>query len=200
MDLILASTSPYRKRLLERLGLPFECVDPRVDETARADETPAALSARLALSKARAVARARPGALVIGSDQVAALEGGIMGKPGNFERASAQLRASAGREVVFHTGVALVCAKRGLEAVRVEDFRVRFRALHEREIANYLTREQPWDCAGSFKAEGLGIALFEHLRGNDPTSLEGLPLITVTSMLGAAGLPVLADNTAVEHK
>jgi len=192
MDLILASTSPYRRRLLERLGIPFRCVAPDVDETALPGEAPQALVARLSVAKARAVARTWPEALVIGSDQVAVLDGAVMGKPGDHDSARRQLRASAGREVRFLTGVALVADARQLETFHVEPFSVHFRELGDKNIENYLLREQPYDCAGSFKCEGLGIALFEGMTGRDPTSLEGLPLIALTSLLAAAGIDVLS--------
>jgi MAF protein len=191
MDLILASSSPYRQRLLARLQIPFSCIAPEVDETRLPGEAPAALAARLALEKARAVARAHPDSLVIGSDQVAALGDTVMGKPGGHAAAFAQLRSSAGREVRFHTGIALHCAASGFERFHVEPYSVHFRELSDKSINNYLEIEQPYDCAGSFKWEGLGIALFARMEGDDPTSLEGLPLIALTGLLTAAGLPVL---------
>ena len=187
MELILASTSPYRRRLLERLGLPFSCSPPRVEERALPGEPPAELAGRLALAKAEAVMRDNPAALVIGSDQVAALGARIFGKPGDFDRARQQLTACSGRELLFHTGIALRCAESGLSLCWVEPFTVRFRELAPWEIDQYLQREQPWDCAGSFRWEGLGISLFEHLRGDDPTALEGLPLIALCRLLRQAG-------------
>lgn len=192
MDLILASTSPYRRALLQRLQLPFHCVAPDADETPLAGEAADALASRLALAKARSVATAHPASLVIGSDQVACLQGRLLGKPGNRDNARQQLQASAGRAVEFFTGLALCCGKSGFEAVLVAPFTVHFRQLDSSAIDNYLTREQPFDCAGSFKCEGLGIALFERMVGDDPTSLEGLPLIGLTSLLQRAGYPVLA--------
>jgi len=192
MDLILASTSPYRRRLLQRLQLPFRCLSPDTDESPRPDEAPAALAARLAAAKARSVAARNPASLVIGSDQVAALDGHLLGKPGNRARARDQLLASAGQPVQFFTGLALCCENSGFEEVVVEPFTVQFRSLDGAAIDNYLAREQPFDCAGSFKWEGLGIALFERMSGDDPTSLEGLPLIALTSLLQRAGYPVLA--------
>lgn len=192
MDLILASTSPYRRSLLERLQLPFRCLAPIADETPLPGEAPAALAARLALAKARSIARGNPGSLVIGSDQVAALGGLLLGKPGNHANAREQLLASAGQSVQFFTGLALCCEDSGFEEVMVEPFTVQFRPLNGAAIDNYLAREQPFDCAGSFKCEGLGITLFERMTGNDPTSLEGLPLIALTSLLQRAGYPVLA--------
>ena len=187
MDLILASTSVYRRRLLERLQLPFRCIAPGTDESALADETPMQLAERLALAKAQAVAREHPQALVIGSDQVASLQGDIMGKPGTAERAAAQLQASAGNTVSFYTGVALVRADSALQLSAVERFDVRFRALTDIEIRRYVELESPLDCAGSFKVEGLGITLFESLQGRDPTGLEGLPLIALSDLLRQAG-------------
>ena len=191
MNIILASTSPYRRRLLERLQLPFRCVSPETDETPLPDEAPAALAVRLARAKAESIARLQPGALIIGSDQVASIEGSIMGKPGNFNSASAQLRSSSGREVVFYTAIALIAPNRDQERFHVERFCVRFRALSDSQIANYLHREQPYDCAGSFKAEGLGISLFSEVRSNDPSSLIGLPLIGLCSGLKRFDIKVL---------
>lgn len=191
MHLILASTSPYRRALLERLQLPFDCVAPDVDETPLPGETAAQLALRLAAAKARAVSRLHPGALVIGSDQVASLGERILGKPGGPERAREQLRASSGNTVVFHTGIALTCSAADFSARRLVPFRVAFRTLTDAQIDHYLTREAPWDCAGSFKWERLGIALFERLTGEDPTSLEGLPLIALCDLLSEAGHPVL---------
>ncbi len=192
MDLVLASTSPYRRALLQRLQLPFRCLAPDVEETPLPGEAPDALAARLALAKARSVASVLPSSLVIGSDQVASLQGVLLGKPGNHANARAQLLASSGNAVQFFTGLTLCCRDSGFEATVVEPFTVQFRHLDSVTIDNYLTREQPFDCAGSFKCEGLGIALFERMCGDDPTSLEGLPLIALTSLLQQAGYPVLA--------
>jgi septum formation protein len=191
MDIILASTSPYRKRLLERLGVAFHCLPLEIDESPLHGEPPQAMARRLAQAKAQAIADIHPKSLVIGSDQVASLEGGVMGKPGNHEAAAAQLRASSGREVKFYTGLALVCSERQLQRTHVELFSAHFRSLTEQQINDYLQREQPFDCAGSFKVEGLGIALFTGLQGNDPSSLEGLPLIALVALLEEAGLKVL---------
>ena len=198
MDIILASTSPYRQRLLERLQLPFQCHSPAVDETRLPGEPPARMAARLALAKARSVGANYPDALVIGSDQVAALDERVMGKPGNYEAARAQLKASAGRVVHFYTGVALYRARDALEQFHVEPFKVHFRDLDDQSISNYLQREQPYDCAGSFKCEGLGIALFSRLEGRDPTSLEGLPLIALCDLLALAGVAVLGGTASAE--
>ncbi len=187
--LILASTSPYRRELLERLDLPFSVRDPRVEEDRQPRETPQQRAARLALAKARAVAMRSGGALVIGSDQVAVLEGRVLDKPGNHEAAVEQLRRASGRVMDFHTGLALVDGTG--EQVEVVPFRVVFRTLERRAIEAYLRRERPYQCAGSFKAEGLGIALFERLEGEDPTALIGLPLIRLVRMLEARGVAVL---------
>ena len=188
MHLILASTSPYRRTLLERLQIPFLCEAPDVDETPLLDEHPAALSQRLSLAKASSVATLNPTALVIGSDQVASIDGNCIGKPGNFENAATQLRASSGRRVDFYTGIALVGRDAGIERVHMERFSVQFRELSDAEITRYLEKEQPYDCAGSFKAEGLGVSLFRSTEGPDVTSLIGLPLIRLVDMLNSAGL------------
>ena len=187
-SLILASTSRYRRELLARLGLPFDVAAPAVDETPRPDEAPRALALRLALAKARAVASLHPQAIVIGSDQVADLDGEPLGKPGNHERATAQLRRMRGKTVVFHTAVAVVCQDCGFEQVDLALVRVRFRDLSDDEIERYLRAEQPYDCAGSAKSEGLGIALLDAIDSDDPTALIGLPLIRTCRMLRAAGL------------
>lgn len=192
MDILLASTSPYRRALFERLQVKFQCIAPCVAEDSVAGEAPADMAARLARSKAQAVANLHPHSLVVGSDQVAAIDDEVFGKPGNFEVAKEQLLASSGREVRFYTAVTLICLDRGLERFHVEPFSVHFRTLSANQIVNYLQREQPYDCAGSFKVEGLGIALFEKLVGNDPTSLEGLPLIKLNELLAEAGVDVLA--------
>lgn len=194
MNIILASSSPHRRRLLERLQLCFGCISPEIDEATLSGESPAAMAERLARLKAKVVAKRFPAAIVIGSDQVASIDGHILGKPGNFDNAAEQLRRSSGRDVQFYTAVALVCLERGLERFHVEPFSVRFRTLSDRQITNYLHRERPYDCAGSFKVEGLGIALFEGLSGNDPTSIEGLPLVRLTDLLMEAGVDVLQRN------
>lgn len=191
MTLILASTSPYRRQLLERLQLPFESIPPEVDEAPLPGELPAALARRLALAKARAVSRLRPEALVIGSDQVAALGGRVLGKPGHHAAALEQLESCSEGVLRFWTGVALSRASDGFEQFHVEPFCVHFRRLSREKIENYLRRERPYDCAGSFRWEGLGIALFERLEGSDPTALEGLPLIALTTLLAAAGVDVI---------
>jgi septum formation protein len=190
--LILGSTSRYRRELLQRLRLPFEVLAPQVDETPRPAELPADLARRLALEKARDVAARRPHAVVIGSDQVADLDGEAIGKPGSHERARAQLQRMSGRGVVFQTAVAVV-GPGGFQRCELAPVRVRFRVLRDVEIERYLTLEQPYDCAGSAKCETLGIALLEAIESDDPTALVGLPLIRTCALLRAAGLdPVLA--------
>jgi len=194
--LILASTSRYRRELLERLRLPFEVVAPHTDESPLPAETPAALALRLALAKAQAVAALHPDAVVIGSDQVADLDGLALGKPGNHERATAQLRMMRGRRVVFQTGVAVVRADTGYAQALLAPVTVSFRDLSDAEIEHYLRTEQPYDCAGSAKCETLGIALLDAIDSDDPTALVGLPLIRTSRMLRAAGLDPLAGSTA----
>lgn len=186
--LVLGSTSPYRRELLQRLQWPFDVAAPAVDETPLPGEPPEALARRLALAKARAVAAIHPDALVIGSDQVADLDGQPLGKPGGHARAVAQLRAMRGRTVIFHTALAVVCQATGFEAQDLARVEVRFRALSDEEIEHYLQAEQPYDCAGSAKAEGLGISLLEAIVSDDPTALIGLPLIRTCQLLRQAGL------------
>lgn len=189
--LLLASTSPYRRSLLERLGLPFECADPRVDEAPARGEAPADTARRLAETKARAVAARHPDALVIGADQVASCDGERLEKPGTYDRALRQLLAASGREARFDTALALLDARSGALQSRVVTVTVRFRTLSRAQIEDYLRREQPYDCAGSAKSEGLGIALVSRIDSDDPTALIGLPLIALTAMLEQAGMPVL---------
>ena len=186
--LILGSTSPYRRALLQRLRLDFTVAAPDVDETALPGEAPRDLALRLALAKAHAVAAHNPGAVVIGSDQVADLAGQPLGKPGTHERATAQLRQMSGHSVIFQTAVAVVCPETGFEQVDLAPVVVRFRALSDAEIERYLRAEQPYDCAGSAKSEGLGISLLDAIDSDDPTALIGLPLIRTCRMLRAAGL------------
>lgn len=190
--LVLASTSRYRRELLERLGLPFSCDAPDIDEAPLPGEAPAATAMRLAVLKAEAVRAAWPDALILGSDQVASLDGERLGKPGTHANAVRQLSLASGRTVQFDTGVALCDAVTGETRSRLVACRVTFRKLDARAIEDYLQREKPYDCAGSAKSEGLGIALIERMETEDPTSLVGLPLIAVTGLLAAAGLPVLA--------
>jgi len=189
--LILGSTSPYRRELLARLRLPFTIEAPAVDESPLPGESPVALAQRLALAKAQTVAQRHPQAVVIGSDQVADLQGQALGKPGEHARAVAQLRRMQGQTVVFHTAVAVVCAATRFEQVELAQVRVRFRPLSEAEIEAYLRAEQPYDCAGSAKSEGLGIVLLDAIESDDPTALVGLPLIRTARLLRAAGLQLL---------
>ena len=188
---ILGSTSRYRRALMERLHLPFDVQAPEVDESALPGETPAALAARLALAKAQAVAERFPEAVVIGSDQVADLDGKALGKPGDHARAGAQLRRMSGRTLVFQTAVAVVCRATGFVQQDLAPVRVVFRELGDDAIERYLRIEQPYDCAGSAKSEGLGIALLEAIDSDDPTALVGLPLIRTCRMLRAAGVDLL---------
>ena len=188
---VLGSTSRYRRELLSRLNLPFEVAAPEVDETPQPGEAPRKLALRLALAKARAVAARHPEAVVIGSDQVADLAGQALGKPGEHARAVQQLRQMRGQTVVFQTALAVVCLATGFEQVDLAQVRVRFRDLSDEEIEHYLQTEKPYDCAGSAKSEGLGIALLESIENDDPTALVGLPLIRTARMLRAAGVKLL---------
>ncbi len=190
-QLILGSTSKYRRELLVRLRIPFDCIPPEVNETPLAGETPRNLALRLALAKAKAVAALWPDAVVIGSDQVADLNGESLGKPGNFERATKQLKAMRGQTVIFQTALAIVCKATGFEQVDISAVRVVFRDLSDEEITAYLLAEEPYDCAGSAKSEGLGIALLERIDSDDPTALVGLPLIRTAKMIAAAGIKIL---------
>jgi 7-methyl-GTP pyrophosphatase len=190
-QLILASTSIYRRQLLQRLALPFECAAPDIDESPLAGERPQDTALRLSLAKAQAVAPRFPQALVIGSDQVAVHQGEPLGKPGSHARALAQLRRLSGGAADFHTAVSLLDARTGEARSHLVSCRVVFRELNDRLIESYLCLEQPYDCAGSAKSEGLGIALIQRIETEDPTSLIGLPLIALTTMLGQAGLAVL---------
>ena len=190
-SLILGSTSKYRRELLSRLRIPFDCIPPEVDETPLANELPRNLALRLALAKAKVVAALKPDAVVIGSDQVADLNGEPLGKPGNFERATAQLKAMRGQTVVFQTALAVVCKATGFEQVDISAVHVVFRDLTDNEITAYLLAEEPYDCAGSAKSEGLGIALLARIDSDDPTALVGLPLIRTAAMIAAAGIKIL---------
>ncbi|NCA69241.1 MAG: septum formation inhibitor Maf [Sphingobacteriia bacterium] len=186
--LVLASTSPYRRALLERLGLTFQTAAPAIDERPGPGEDPHDLVRRLAEAKARAVAPAHPHAWIIGSDQVACHDGAILGKPGERARAIAQLEQVSGQSVLFLTGLCLLHAASGQAETLVEPFRVHFKTLTRAQIEAYIDREQPLDCAGSFKSEGLGIALFRRLEGDDPSALIGLPLIRLIDLLDARGI------------
>ena len=190
--LVLASSSVYRRELLGRLRIPFAVESPHVDESPLPGEAPAALACRLALAKAQAVAARFPDAVVIGSDQVADLDGQALGKPGNHARAVLQLQQMSGKVVVFQTAIAVVCQASGFSQQALAPVRVLFRTLSAAEIENYLQAEQPYDCAGSAKSEGLGIALLERIDNDDPTALVGLPLIRTAALLRAAGIDLLA--------
>lgn len=187
-EIILASTSPYRRELLARLRLPFTTAKPHVDETRLPGEAPAALASRLALAKAQAVAAQHPAAIVIGSDQVAHIGDEIFSKPGTAEHARAQLRQMSGQTVLFQTALALIRQQDGIVLQENEPTEVRFRTLTDAEITRYVEMEQPLDCAGSAKAEALGISLLDALRSNDPTAIIGLPLIRLAHMLRTLGV------------
>ena len=189
--LILGSTSRYRKELLSRLQIPFETAAPDVDETPHSNESPKDLALRLALAKARAVALKYPEAVVIGSDQVADLEGTPLGKPGNHTNATLQLQRMRGKTVIFQTALSVVCIATGYERTDLAEVKVKFRDLSDAEIETYLRAEEPYDCAGSAKSEGLGIALLDAIDNDDPTALIGLPLIRTCQMLREAGVKLL---------
>ena len=195
-SLILGSTSIYRRELLSRLHIPFEVAAPDVDETPLPGEAPSVLAKRLALAKANAVAAKFPNAVVIGSDQVADLNGQSLGKPGTHDKAVTQLRLMRGQTVVFQTAVAVVCLATGFEQYSLAAVRVKFRDLTDYEIENYLQLEKPYDCAGSAKSEGLGIALLDAIDSDDPTALIGLPLIRTCQMIRAAGIELLSTKAA----
>lgn len=189
-QLVLASSSPYRRELLARLQIPFEVMSPDVDETPLANEAPQDTALRLAQLKARAVAKQFPDALIIGSDQVALLHGQQLGKPHTFENAKQQLLAASGQAVVFHTALCLLNSRSGNMQACAVPITVRFRKLSEDQIERYLQKEQPYNCAGSAKSEGLGIALIERFEGDDPNALVGLPLIALVGMLNIEGVAV----------
>jgi len=189
--LILGSTSVYRRELLSRLRIPFDVVSPEVDETPHPSETPQQLACRLAMAKARAVAARHPASVVIGSDQVADLDGAPLGKPHTHDRAVAQLQRMRGKTVIFQTAVAVVCQDAKFAQMDLAQVKVTFRDLSDGEIEAYLLAETPYDCAGSAKSEGLGIAILESIDNDDPTALVGLPLIRTCRMLRAAGLALL---------
>lgn len=188
--LILGSTSLYRKELLSRLRIPFEIAAPQVDETPMPNESPKALAMRLALAKARAVAHLNPQAVVIGSDQVADLDGHPLGKPGHHANAVLQLQSMRGKAVIFQTALSVVCLASGFEKTDLAAVKVKFRDLSNEEIESYLLAETPYDCAGSAKSEGLGITLLESIESDDPTALIGLPLIRTCQLLREAGIQV----------
>ena len=188
--LVLASTSPFRKQLLERLNIPFETFSPDVDETPLDGESPEDLVVRLSEAKARAGSAAFPDALIIGSDQVAVCGEDVLGKPGNHDKACEQLTRLAGQQVSFLTGLCLLDTASGSLRLEMVPFHVHFRALGEAQIERYLRYEQPYNCAGSFKSEGLGISLFESMQGDDPNALVGLPLIRLVSWLNEAEVAI----------
>ena len=190
-NLILASTSPFRRAILEKLGLPFEVAAPETDETLLKNETPQQLVERLAIAKAKAVAEQNDKGLIIGSDQVAVNNGIILGKPGDHATAVKQLQAASGKRITFYTGLALINAATGNIQSKVVPFSVSFRQLSDSQIENYLQKEQPYNCAGSFKSEALGICLFDRLEGEDPNTLIGLPLIQLVRMLENEGLNII---------
>lgn len=196
MKLILASTSPYRRELLSRLHLPFEVLAPDVDETPLPDESPSATALRLSVLKAQAAAASFPDALIIGSDQVLMLGDAQLGKPGNYENAFTQLKAMQGREMVFHTALTLLNSRTGRTQTRDVPTVVHIRRLSDAQIAAYLEKEKPYDCAGSAKSESLGIALMERMDSADPTALVGLPLMALTGMLANEGVDVLTCRRA----
>lgn len=191
--LLLASSSSYRRAILAKLGLPFTWDSPAIDESAQTGESADQLVRRLSLAKAKALAAAHPTSLIIGSDQVATLDRQIIGKPLTHQRACAQLRAASGRELIFKTGLCLLNSQTGQAQIAVETYSVIFRELSDQQIDRYLLLEKPYDCAGSFKAEGLGICLFDKLSGDDPNTLIGLPLIRLVQMLAREGIDPLVN-------
>ncbi len=195
--LVLSSTSVFRQAILEKLNLPFQTAKPNIDETALANETPQILVERLAIEKAKAVAHKFPNALIIGSDQVAVCEGEILGKPHNFDNGVKQLSKFSNKNVTFYTGLCVFDSENDKVISVVEPFIVHFNALSSSEIESYLKAEQPYNCAGSFKSEALGICLFKKLEGDDPNTLIGLPLIKLVSLLKQHGLDVLAEQQLV---
>lgn len=191
MRLILASSSPFRKEILQRLMIPFETISPDIDETPEQGETATALVERLAIEKARAIAATQPGALVIGSDQVAVHDGEIVGKPRDRKEAVAQLRAASGRQITLYTGLALINSDSGKIQSAVVPYTVQFRQVDETQINRYLDKEQPFGCSGSLRADGLGIVLLQRFSGDDPNALIGLPLIALVRMLEREGVDLL---------
>jgi MAF protein len=192
-NIVLASSSAYRKKILEPLLPKLICVAPNIDESVQNDETPEHYVSRLAEEKAKVVAAQQPNALVIGSDQCAVLKGNIISKPGNHENAIAQLKASSGKTITFYTGLCVINTHSHSQQISCETFQVTFRKLSEKQIIAYLDKDQPYDCAGSFKVESLGITLFEKMQGTDYNTLIGLPLIALTTMLKAEGFDVLTN-------
>ena len=193
--LVLGSTSPFRKAILEKLQLPFYCAKPNIDEAEKDNECPQDLVERLAIEKAKAVVGEYPSALIIGSDQVAVCEGEILGKPHNFDNAVVQLSKFSGKSITFYTGLCVYDSEKEKAISLVEPFTVHFNQLSQEDIENYLNAEQPYNCAGSFKSEGLGICLFSKLEGDDPNTLIGLPLIKLVELLKQQGIDVLAEQS-----
>jgi septum formation protein len=191
IPIILASSSAFRKALFERLNLPFECHSPEIDESRQTGECAEAYVCRLAEQKALAVSIKYPGAVIIGSDQCALLDGQILGKPGNHENALKQLKAAQGKSVIFHTGLCVMQASTGFSETDDIQFQVKFRHLNDQQLSHYLDVEQPYQCAGSFKSEGYGAVLFDNMQGDDPTALIGLPLIRLVNMLENVGISVI---------
>ncbi len=189
--LILASSSPYRKALLERLHLNFDCYSPDIDETRHDDEVASEYVCRLAEQKALALSNRFTDAVIIGSDQCALLENQVLGKPGNYESALNQLKAAQGKTIVFHTGVCVLHAAKGFKQVDDITYSVEFRHLSDQQLSHYLQIEQPYQCAGSIRSEGYGICLFNKMYGDDPTALMGLPLIRLITMLESAGIVIV---------
>ncbi len=189
-ELILASTSPYRRSLLERLGVPFTALPPQTPEDNVPGELPPDRALRLSIAKAQAIASSRPDAVVIGSDQVAALGSKILEKPGDAARCRAQLTAASGSSARFHTGCAVIGPQAGIRMVHIDTTTVFFRSLTDQEVERYVERERPFDCAGGFRVEGLGISLFESIESHDPTAIIGLPLIWLASALRRAGFVI----------
>lgn len=192
-SIILASTSPFRQQILEKICTSFQCKDPQIDELPMPGETAPQLVKRLAQAKARAVATQCQDHLIIGGDQVAVIDGQIIGKPHTFENALSQLQRASGKIITFYTGLCLYNSGTDSMQVVVEPFNVHFRQLNDAMISHYLHKETPYNCAGSFKSEGLGIALFSHLEGKDPNTLIGLPLITLIELLNNEGIEILSD-------
>ena len=192
-SIILASSSPYRKELLNKLNISFNAESPKLDETPLAGESPIELVERLATAKAAAIARKHPSALIIGSDQVACVNGAVLSKPGNFDNAFTQLKQCSSNTVTYYTGLCLLNSATNTNQIHTERYQLHFRALADQEISNYLQLEQPYDCAGSIKSEGLAVSLFECHQGRDPNALIGLPLIQLLKMLRAEGVNPLLN-------
>jgi len=189
-NIVLASTSLFRKALLEKLNISFETVSPNFEENQLENEKPIDLVQRLSLGKAKAVAKQYTNHLIIGSDQVACIEGEVLGKPGNFGKAMTQLQKASGKTVTFYTGLTLFNSKTNKDQTLCDEFKVHFRLLSDKQITHYLEKEEPYNCAGSFKSEGFGISLFKKLEGDDPNTLVGLPLIKLIEMFEHEGIMI----------